>query len=265
VIGAVLYLADDQELQRQLVVFTKWLVIVGALQGAALFVQAVVLGITLLVIRRQANIMAEHAKSLDALASFGRENTGAAKSNAEAARANAEAAQKSIALLIQKERARISVETVGGLEPVTFGNGFLAKIKITSYGINNAIIKDTGIDFARYSRLDYPKSEAFLPIVELPNILPPKIEGMEISTSTLFSTLGELPPSVADDIRQEKTVIVLYGFIKYRDVLMATEEPDRETMFCYLWKVTDLPVPFGAAEPYSLWQKIGPPEVNHET
>src|SRR5258708_11372186 len=53
---------DDLEIQRRLVQFTKYLVVVGFLQFFALIVQAIVFGFTLRVINRQAMYMEEHAR-----------------------------------------------------------------------------------------------------------------------------------------------------------------------------------------------------------
>jgi hypothetical protein len=253
-----LYLSEDQELQRQLVKFTEWLVVVGGLQVLALIVQAFVFWFTLNAIRRQVKIMEEHAKSLKDLSSVGRDNTEAAKLNAEAAKANADAAQKSIALVIQKERAHIKVEIGSDLTPDK-RLGFEVKYRVISYGISNAIIQEA---VANLTGGDTPGPDLrpFFKMRDLPSIVPPSTQGIEMTVNTLFS-LRETPEIA--EINSLKKFMILQGHIKYRDLLMNADEPDRITSFCHLWTVTDLPS-FGS-EPYCLWQKAGPPEANQET
>jgi hypothetical protein len=74
--------ADDREIQQKLEKFTGWLVVVGALQFAALIAQGLVFFFTLQKIELQANYMKHHADSFVQLATAARDNAEAIKSQA---------------------------------------------------------------------------------------------------------------------------------------------------------------------------------------
>jgi hypothetical protein len=75
--------ADDRVIQQKLETFTGWLVVVGALQFAALIAQGFVFFLTLRKIELQANYMKHHAESFEQLAGAARDNADAIKSQAD--------------------------------------------------------------------------------------------------------------------------------------------------------------------------------------
>jgi len=244
--------SEDIEIQGKLVKFTKWLVIVGALQFLALIVQAFAFWYTLDAVRTQANLMRVHAEHLENLVA--------------AAKANSEAARDSVEMLISKERARIRIE-VGRLEIRRPDDVFPypeVSYKVFCYGTTPAFPLDSRATLIITDSQE-PANKAFPIPMSFPSVINPAAEGIQKS-ALLFDTLQE---NASDRIRKGELFPHFFGSIKYRDVF----DREREYRFRYIWKLSSwlaLTIPTPGTEPPKLedlgsWYKCGAANDNSET
>jgi hypothetical protein len=167
---------EDRKMQRQLTAYTGALVIVGLLQ-------AIVMGLTLWMIRVQADIMRVHAAHLEGLEIAAENNAKAASDNAAAARAIAEATVKNIEIFITKERARIRIEgTELTLVSMAVRSGPFPresahiKFKIICHGSSTAFILNSYTNVWVSESAEVPSAYTFRDPMSLPKTVGPNIE-----------------------------------------------------------------------------------------
>jgi hypothetical protein len=210
--------SEDIKIQRELAKFTGGLVVVG-------LIQAGILALTLVMIAKQASLMAEHAGHLRNLAA-------AADKNAAAALLNAQA-------IMNSERAWMA----GLNTPQKFtsapevNENIVYFCKITNAGRTASRILEVRVAFRKIATLDqippeptYQKGEIFPfnKIVVVPN------DYIPMSTA-LFPPLFDNEYSA---IRDRKLFTYGYGYVRYLDIFSKNDEDFRETRFCHYYFIS---------------------------
>jgi len=212
--------SEDLEIQRKLAKFTKWLVIVGALQFAALIIQAIAFWYTLGAVRSQANLMGIHAEHLDKLAA-------AAKENAEAARLSAQA-------VINSERPWITV-TVDRDPEVT--NRFF--YRITNKGRTPASVISA---FSERRIVELPDNLPIPPTYSSPMYSP--VDDLIVADGVWIdhpgfsaeAVIGH-PQGARKMFESSAKFICFYGQITYRDSLGNGDFSEHYTRWCFAYDV----------------------------
>jgi hypothetical protein len=201
----------DAETQRKLAKFTKYLVWVGALQFAALILQAVVFYCTLNQIDRQAGIMEGHSQHLKDLAT-------AASNNALAASLSAQA-------VINSERPWMIIE----LTPIP---GVPKEGYVTFRAWNRGrtpaeILAYQGNFFFHGYDEDFKPDPTFKPLETRYRICISPGNSIELYG---FSLTGSLPPDQWEWMEKERKYLYFYGNIVYKSLISYEEH---ESRFCY--------------------------------
>jgi hypothetical protein len=166
----------------------------------------------------------------------------------------ANAAIRNIDILVDKERAKLTIQINNLVYQLVGAGGFPATFvtgKIWNYGQSKAILLSAEIGAAvDNSPKPNPKLD-IAPIARIPDII------------TLDSRpdwqAAILPKQLTDAdfqaVAEGKMFVRFFALIKYRDIFNI----ERETSFYRVWK------PFNGLRDYGLWEKIGPPSANRET
>jgi hypothetical protein len=205
----------------------------------------------------QLKIMQGQAEAARDNANMAREGAEAAKANAEAAKLNAEAGKAMLELIINKERARIRVQ----LKPLDLAPGIwpghAVEFSVHLHGPTEARILDSGAEVVTSNSAEPPPTGYMSPI---------SLGEVMISTNAVVQKSAYFEGFRLDDaetgrIQDRKRFVHFRGFIRYKDVF----ERERETVFQYLWNVTDLNVPGQPEKRFAFWSKVGTSSDNAET
>jgi hypothetical protein len=174
----------------------------------------------------------------------------------KATRDSADAANRSVKLVISKERARITIETPDSLKlpPDSNGLSFMPCIKyrVRLFGPTEAIIMESrGGSYVS----DSDKPSANEPELKLwiPKIISPKDSPVE-ATSIFHATASEI-----EDIRQDKRFVHFWGIIWYRDIF----ENDYPVRFRYIWKFSNMPSVSNPGERWGRWEECEDTDDNN--
>jgi hypothetical protein len=189
-------------------IFTCLLVIVGGLQVQTMRQQSELLEATREQIEKQAGYMKDQSDILTA-------SVAVAKESAEAALLNAKATERSVQVIVDKERARIQIE------PRTFivdepkpelGRSITAKVQVVNNGETKAFISRKGIDFKITDSPSCPSSDdgKDYGFEWIGNLMEPN--GVAIEQA--IPAWG-LPLDFVKDLQEDKAFAHLYGFIEY--------------------------------------------------
>lgn len=233
---------DNKASDDRIVKFTGALAVLAFLQFAAMILQYCAM-------RKQADYMKRGLR-------ISISSVRVAKKSADAAKTSAEAAYQSIEMMVNRERARVRVETVPfdldsppvlGVKQVNF--------KVFSYGQTPAFIHSSGEWVEIDESPEYDRGDHVFPPIRIPAVFHPSQEGYDTS-ALLFTSLDEIH---VDRIYRGKLFIHFQGYIKYRDVFGR----DHETRFSYKW-VPGLP-PGSVGVSVKYWTEVGGKERNYET
>jgi hypothetical protein len=200
------------------------------------------------VLRRQRDIMADHATHLQKLAK-------AADANATAAQSNASAALLSAEAFSSKERAQIGIRLRDlvlkpsdiAIHGVTF--------RVVNFGPTRAFITEANcaaytVPMENFNLGD----ETILGKLDLPKIVTPR-DFIKRTAYYIFSVDTE---EIAE-IKADRVFVEIKGIIKYDDVF----DEHRETRFRYRWKYNQL---LRGEDPIiGQWNECGPTEDNVST
>jgi len=167
-------------------------------------------------------------------------------------KAAGEMAKKQFDLTVSKEKPRLSVE----VDPLVFERGDYVnarvKYRVRYSGTTPAFVTDSSA-CGQITEFITPDPLFTLPMKLSQTVL----ADAEDMAAPLF------PPNLTSDdmdaISTGTKFIHFIGFIKYTDVF---SENERETAFCFLWKVIAL---YGPDARFGAWVKCGPPEANRTT
>jgi len=254
------------------VIFTGVLVIIGAVGvGCAI--------VTLWAVRAQVTVMAEQRQvmmgqlrtmqeqisEMSVQSGILQESVGVARSAAKAAqdgataaKESADAAQRNIALVINKERARLRIEQPVPL-PIKPNSNVVITYSLSYYGSTPAFGVDTEVNTLISESKDSPKDVHLKQrIIGLPAVVSAK--DILPSYMSIVYNMGDAMKITLDDdifrkLKEGKMFVHFWGFIKYLDFF---DQP-RETTFRYRW------IPAGPRENWERWEKYGEPEDNRET
>lgn len=205
----------------------------------------------------QMAIMQNQAEATRDNANMAREGAAATKANAEAAKLNAEAAKAMLDLIINKERARIRI----ALDALDLSPGIwpahAVKFALRLHGPTEARIIDKGAEVLITDSPDPPAKGHMMPI-SLPEVM--TTDNPLLERSTYFPGF-RIDDAEVNRIHDRKRFVHFRGFVRYKDIF----EKERETVFQYLWIVTDLPVIGEPEKRYSYWQKVATASDNVET
>jgi hypothetical protein len=233
-------------------VFSLFLVGVGIWQVWLLFR-------TLGAIKRQADNMDRQTSILEA--------------SVKAANTSAAAARENVEIFINKERARLRVEVlefspwkpvelqvtgipgVGTARPIEAN---LVRYKVSFYAPTPAFISESGTTVTISESGEVPASyDGLWKIIGLPEIISPDTKLNEFAA---FPQGGiSLEAGDVEKVKNGKSFIHFYGFIKYKDIF----DMARETRFHFRWKII-LGIVVSQT-PDGEWIKCGPPEDNQTT
>lgn len=259
---------EDRATQRKLTWFTGVLAVVGVFQVVVMF-------LTWLVYRRQAREMRRQRHEMrqqrhvmwrqwramgQQLAEIKLSGERTDKQIAQAERQIA-ASERNINLFIDRERARIRIEVVGGIDIVQgeHMNIMQAKYKVIPYGPTPAVVIGNQVELRITQSPEVPERNGFpwMSSMGLPAVLITNIDGIDKTAVSMDA--GDL--MTMENINQRKAFVFFRGFIAYRDMFGKRQD----TSFSYRWSVTDL-TSFGKPEqPFSYWVKCGNEEDNRET
>lgn len=231
-------------------VFSGLLVVVGGLQVRLLWR-------TLSAIRQQADLMKRQAELMERQAVKLDESVAVADRAAIAAQASAGAAKENIEIIINKERARVSVE-INLLSLTLPALAHTANYNLRVYGPADAeaYVVSSSLG-ALITDSPEPPTSGFVEyrMFGIPNVLT-KHNPIE-NRMTFLQPKFTLDQGDIDSVNQGKAFVHFWGCIKYKDVF----DRPRETYFRYRWDVsTGL---YGG--PSGRWIQCGPPEDNRAT
>lgn len=218
---------EDTDIQRRLVSYTFWLVIVGIVTSAFIWWQA-----------------SETRRSVQAI-----------RDSIPHQERAANAAAQNIDLYINKERARVRIQMKELTLPSADDSEYdTVDFTVNAYGQTDAFVTEslcvsymfpTGI-------IDDPDlgDRVMFPIVQLPAVI--RANTPVECCALLGKRTNKL---MVDEIKAKRMATGVRGFIMYRDVF----EQKRETHFRYKWEYSE------AVEDYGQWVKSGRPEENRET
>jgi hypothetical protein len=167
---------------------------------------------------------------------------------------SAKAAQDGIELMINKERARLTID-IQDLDLTPQGGPYFVNVKVSILGITPAFIVDSKC--AAYivpkQFLTDPETmdRAMLPLYTLPSVIPPNSPPIECYTLLSFDD-GE---GMIEEVRLQRLFVGIRGNIIYKDVFDRT----RRTSFRYACDYHQIPG-LGAG-----WVQCGAPEENEAT
>lgn len=204
---------------------------------------------TLFAIQRQAEIMDEHRASLEELSE-------AANKNAGAARDSAIAAKDHIEIIINKERARLWIETPQKLNLSVDAPIFIS-YKLFYEGFTPAFNVTSEVNALISAIKDFPDSGFKQKVFSLPNVVSSKSDLQPQYSNFILNYGGslriKLDGETLSKVGESQMFVHFWGVIRYRDIF----DRDRETTFRYRW----LP---GKDERYDRWETCGEPEDNRQ-
>jgi hypothetical protein len=176
-----------------------------------------------------------------------------ARKSADAASESAQAASASVETFISKERARIKVK----VHPFETNQpnvliGHAVRYSVICVGPTMASIDHAVAEATLDSSKEPPTEDIIFGSMDLGPFISPGSAPIDLEERT--SVLSE---SERNRIAQGAIFLHFRGLIKYRDFM----EIERETAFCYTWKVIST-IPYF---PLSEWEASGPPGANRET
>lgn len=197
---------------------------------------------------------------------------------AKAALLNAVAARQAVAVVVSKERCRISIKPWGRLhlpyrsdpathEPIFDGSAAQgANYDIEFYGLTEGYISEAVAGACLSNSEDVPNVSPS-PIRDLPKRILATEQKELAKTARLLPRMESIDDVI--DVVEGRKFIHCWGVIRYRDAFYDAFLQERETSFRWVWKFTrnsaDLAITTPSGGRFGTWQKCGPPEDNRET
>lgn len=244
-------------------------------------------GLTLWVIKRQANIMegqAADARGSAAAAAVVAQRTlnaierqvinmrrqvvwskmsyRASKLNAEAAILSAKAASASVEAFKQRERARFFVVPFALFDVETTPSGLFAdhygkaSVQLTHVGPTDALNV-----FGQVKTAVQPHDSPLPDMIEMEDVSLPTVIKSGHKPIKLSLPIRLADREAVDALKQGNTVLHFFGFISYDDAFGERHE----TRFRYIWRPQFFRMENGPEASNSQWETCGPPEDNQAT
>ena len=231
----------------------RWTILLTAVIAVCAFLQFWAIVGQIVVYRGQSKLMAESLKEIRIQAGQMGTQTGILEKSVAAAQASAIAAQTGVDVIINKERARITVAITGmKIEKDTIAEVYFT---LTCFGPTPAFVKDFWIGCETTESLNYVAPKTRMPIS-----LPSPLNASVLSKSIWVMDKLQFEPQDIENLNEGRLFIQVSGFVTYRDVFGVR---DRETKFCVICKATDYIGLDGRKT--KMWLKNGPEEANSET
>ena len=191
----------------------------------------------------------------------------AAKNSADAAKRNAEAATQAVAIVISKERARVSI--VANVPPsLSLAREQIVKYKVHFSGPTAAFVLEARAG-ASVSESDKPPTSILMFDLPYRREVSPTTTPQWDTSAILLPRLEQ--ESDLRDVIEGKKFIHFWCFIKYRDVFYDVFHEERETSFRRVWKFADspvggnMPIPTELGGRFGAWHTYGYDEDNKAT
>lgn len=138
-------------------------------------------------------------------------------------------------IMVNKERARLRIEIfpLNYDWPETLSLGPSAELKVSYCGTTEAFIMDSYLYCNIRESRDAVASGTDVGIFDLPQVINGTVGIPEQKALIWPSLQGD----VLDSVKEGKSFVHLYGFIKYKDIF----KNDRETGFYYIWVIEKHP------------------------
>lgn len=211
----------------------------------------------------QVTEMSQQTQSLREYVDYTKTIADAALESARAAKASAEATRDNVAIVISKEKPRISIT----LEDLTLVIGLQSvKYELRFSGMTPAYILSSGAISQIFDSEQPPGVYIWVPpMYNLPPIIKPTETTRWNGTAFVFPNLA-LTQSEVDEVIAAKKFIHCWGFIKYRDAFCDVTGKDRQTSFRFVWNFFPAHAFYGETRPIrGYWRQIGGQEENAET
>ena len=153
------------------------------------------------------------------------------ESQARGAADSAAAANKSVEIILDKERARVRVKPGKlNLGPIAM----VANYSVFNYGPTFAFIEGARAEIKVSTEKTIPNTDWFMPM-SLPEAIDTNVEGIK-DKAFFIETVSKLQ-EVIETIRAEKSFVHFVGGIEYKDVF----GKEHKTEFAYVWTFSTLP------------------------